>query len=143
FLPRVAQADDARVAEALERTADRLGAADGDDRDALCGEVAAEPARERLNRDPVTVALHEDDVHCPRRRRSSSASVAGSRRSLRSPRVRSACAGGTSSARNIFDPSLRTSAPEVPRTASSEETTATCCWPRFSAARRSISVSAS
>src|SRR5581483_4178731 len=47
-----------------------------------------------------------------------------------------------SSARNAAEESLRTSAPDVPRTASSEDTTATCSLVRRSAASRSMSVSA-
>src|SRR4051812_5033567 len=79
----------------------------------------------------------------PRRSRSSSASVAASSLSRKSPRERSTWLGGTSSSRNAAEESFRTSTPEVPRTAASEETTATCSPRRCSAASRSISVSAS
>src|SRR6266404_3502606 len=146
LLAGVAQTADMDATEPFERPPDRLRASDRDDRDALRGEVVTETPGERLEGDAVARPLHEHDgarTHRSRRSRSSSASVAGSRRSRRSPRARSACAGGMSSARKTSDDSLRTSAPDVPRTAWSDETTATCSPPLRSAARRSMSVSAS
>src|SRR4029079_5527423 len=65
LLPRVAEAGEAHVrlrgAVEPEEAADRLRAAHRHDRDALGGEIAAAPACERLERDPVAHAFDEHD----------------------------------------------------------------------------------
>src|SRR5437660_1336166 len=63
LLPGVAETrdGDARAHEVVEDAADRLRAADGDDRHAFGRQVAALPARKRLEGDPVARALDEDD----------------------------------------------------------------------------------
>ena len=74
--------------------------------------------------------------------RGARASLGRACRACRRARDRNAQAG-RARPRKDCEESSRTCAPDVPRTAWSEETTATCSPPRRSAARRSISVSAS
>ena len=61
LLAHVAEPGDALPGEPREDTADRLRAADRDDRHAFGREVAALTACERLEGDPVARALDEDD----------------------------------------------------------------------------------